>query len=144
MRYRLYPTVHDADLTARHNELLEWKNRYAEGYQGFIDAAWDDIQLRLLEMGKRPYLVMSPWSLRGVHISRTLELVFRDLVASSSPDGKYAKLAEHYAGEYRDGWSSLQLKYDYSDDGELDDDEIGVGGPPVIYISKVVDWRREW
>jgi hypothetical protein len=142
VRSRLYPVVADVDLTRLHTELREWLAQDQTSLQGYRDAAWDAIVLRLLEDGRWPHLILSPWALRGAHIALTLALAFRDYAASSggSP-GKYDALAAHYAAEYDAAWGRIRLTYDLDKDGLIDDDEQGVSGEPVLMTTVPGNWR---
>jgi len=140
VRSRLYPSISDGDLTERHTELATWRARDATSFQPYIDAAWDDVLLRLMEDGRYPYLILSPWSLRSVHLARALTLVFRDFAASTDPQGKYAKLAEVYAAEYHKSWARVIMRYDADQDGQIGTDEQMVGAEPTIMLVPPQRW----
>lgn len=112
----LYPVISDLDLFARHTDLNPAVNGSLAGstanYQGYIDAAWYDIESRLTSDNRRSYLILSPVALREVHIFATLELVFRDFQTSLSTDGKYSLLAKEYEVKARDAWSRVSFHYD--------------------------------
>ncbi len=140
VRRRLYPVVSDLDLTRLHTELRAWMAEDQSSLQNYIDSAWDAVQLRLHEAGRRPYLVMSPWSLRAVHLVLALAYTFRDYAASAG-DGKYADLAEHYLSEHNAAWDRLQLVYDVDEDDVIDNAEQGLAGQPVLVTNVPGRWR---
>ena len=123
VRRRLYPVVTDADLFRLHPDLDPGNSAAlvpaGTDYQIHLDEAWIDIQLRLINQGNRPNLVMSPSSFRALHLSSTLELVFRHF-ATTAGDGKWAALAETFAGKASRAWDALNFLYDSDDDGEAD------------------------
>ena len=123
-RRRLYPVVSDLDLFRSHPDLdpSHSASLVASGtnFQDFLDEAWAIIQLRLLNRGNRPNLVMSPSSFRGVHLYMTLELVFRHF-ATTAGDGKWEALASSYQDKADQSWSDLNFLYDSDDDGKIDD-----------------------
>jgi len=140
---RLYPVVTDLDLTRLHSEMRQWLSDDQTSLQGYIDAAWDDILLRLQEDGRWPYLVMSPSSLRGAHLALSLSNCFLDYSSSAAgPDGKYAKLAEHYAEKFEKAWDRLKFSYDFSNNGGIDPSEKSVSGSPVLMTTVPGRWGR--
>lgn len=143
VRARLYPVVTDLDLTRLHTELREWMAQDASSLQNYIDAAWDDVLLRLMEDGRYPSLVLSPWSLRGAHTWLALAYAFRDYASSAAGSAdKYGPLAAHYLEEYGKAWSRLRFTYDIDEDGVVDDEEQGVAAEPVLML--VQPGRTPW
>ena len=140
----LYPVISDDDLISRHTELTQWLTAASRtSYQDYLDDAWDTIQIRLLEDGRRPVLIMSSWSLREVHIQLTLERIFRDFSSSAGgARGKYAALADHYRMAYAAGWSQMKLVYDDSEDNDISEDEQGQSAASVIYLGGTGRGRR--
>jgi len=139
---RLYPVVTQADMVRLHSELETWFSAGKRTAQSYLDAAWDRLQLRLLENGKRPNLVLSAGSLYGVHLDLTLSYTFRDCAASTSSSGQYEKLAEHYAQSYENSWAALQFTYDFDEDGAPDGDEQQRGAEALM--ATVVPGRWHW
>jgi len=137
---KLYPVVTEDDLLRVHTELREWVSSDQANLQQYLDAAWNRIQLKLLEDGRRPNLILSPGSLYGVHLDLTLALVFRDYAASSSSDGKYMKLADQYQRSYSDGWGDIRFTYDFDEDAEPSEEEQDQGGTPVLFTN-VSGWE---
>ena len=132
---RLHPVVTDADMERLHFELRAWQAQDRTSLQDYLDAAWDDICARLWGIGRRPYLIMSPWSLRQIHLYDSLAKVFRDFGASSSRDGKYATLAGDYAAMAEQGWATLKLSYDADEDNRISPDDRMRSGEPVIFTG---------
>ncbi len=133
----LYPVISDDDLVSRHTELTQWLTAASRtSYQDYLDDAWDTIQIRLLEDGRRPALIMSSWSLREVHIQLTLERIFRDFSSSAGgARGKYAEMADHYRKAFAVGWSSMTLIYDDGEDDDISDGDQGQAGSPVVFLG---------
>lgn len=138
---RLYPAITESDLLGVHTELRDWRANDQVDLQGYIDAAWDRIQLRLLQNGRRPSLVLSPGALFGVHLDLTLALIFRDYAASSSADGKYMALALDYQKRHDNGWGDLRFDYDIDEDGKTSTEEADMGGEPVLLTNVPGSWR---
>ena len=93
-------------------------------FQGYIDEANTEVQLRLISAGRRPWLIMSPASLRPVYLNLTLALIFEDLAARLA-NVDYMERAEHYREEYARAFKALNFSYDRDLDGVADDNESG-------------------
>jgi len=141
VRTKLYPVVSDEDLKDIHIELDQFVEDSKTSYQSYIEAAFIDVELRLLENGKRPYLVINPSSLYGLQKARALMYAFRDFWSSAgTASGKYKELSEVYAKEYELAWDRLGLTYDYDQNGFPDSGETGQAGSPVIMTSLGGAW----
>jgi len=133
VRCRLRPVISDDDLGRMHTEIRDWKAQDSLSYQGYIDAAWDEIQVRLMELGNRPYLILSSYALRSSHLFLTLHYVFLDYSSSasgSSSGGKYGETADKYLKKYEDSFKRIKFRYD--------DDETGLSGDPKSNVSPVI------
>lgn len=119
VRTLLYPVVSDDDLVRRVPSLGgSHPITTSADYQDYLDEAWTEIQLRLISLGSRPYLVMEPSALRNVHLYSALALIFEDLRARNADSwedraGQYRQLAEQ-------AWGMLSPRYDRDDDGVAD------------------------
>lgn len=136
---RLYPVITDEDLEALHTELRDWKSQDHTSYQGYIDAAWKDVLSRLMEDGKWANLILSPESLRPVHLLKTVSIIFRDY-SSSVAGGKYEKLADLYDEKYEKRWDAMTFVYDMNEDALIDDGEEGIAGVPVLLTTIPANW----
>lgn len=143
VRSRLRPVIALADLTRLHTELVDWLAQDPAGvavqYQGYIDAAWDEMMTILMEMGNRPSLILSSYALRTVHLELTLEKVFLDYAASASRDGKYMEVSKQYGRKFASHWKRMQFRYDSNEDGLPDEPRRNVA--PVIMTTIPGDWR---
>ena len=117
VRVRLYPVISDADLLARHSDLNSYRPSASTSWEAWILEAWRTIVGRLEEMGRRPYLVISPESLRAVHQASTLAIICRDLSGAGDPTNRWTALAEHYESEAQAAWGRLAMIYDETDTG---------------------------
>lgn len=118
VRSSIYPVARVADLYARQPRLDPSGSSpidRAPHHQEVLDDAWLSILDRLLAMGRRPNLVVSPSSFREPHVCLALERAFRRL---ASPDNDYGQMADTYASQYRDAWGDLRLVYDTGDTGQ--------------------------
>lgn len=143
VRGRLYPVVSDVDLTRMHTELREWMAQDQTSLQNYVDAAWDDVVLRLIEDSRWPYLILSPWSLRSAHTWLALSYTFRDYASSAAGAGdKYSALAQHYMEQAEKAFGRLRLTYDFDQDAVVDPDDVGVSGQSVLMTNAPPSWER--
>lgn len=123
VRRALYPPVSDVDLFRLHSDLnpsaTDALTPSGWDAQDYLDEAWAEIDARLVAQGRFPWLILSPSSLRGVHLYGTLERIFRDF-STSAGDGKYQALADHYAAKTAEAWTLVSLRYDADEDGIAD------------------------
>ncbi len=122
VRSRLYPVVTDLDLQRRHSDLNPSATDHiiptGTSLQDKVDEAWVEIDALLVAAGNRPNLIMSPASLREVHLYKSLELAFRDLSTSMGDGSKYADLAKVYEDKFTAAWGRLSFTYDESQTGQ--------------------------
>lgn len=138
VRTRLRPVISDSDLERLHTELRAWKAQDRSSYQCYIDAAWDEIQTALMELGRRPYLILSSYALRTAHLKLSLANVFRDYASSAGSDGKYAEMASTYEEQYRDSFKRIQFRYDEDEDGLSGGLKSNVS--PTIWTNVPANW----
>lgn len=125
------PTVTAEDLYARHPDLRDQvpPHQMSVGWQPQIDSAWREITQRLDARGRRHELVWSVGSLHDVHLSRTLEMIYRAHLTRMGDGSRYERLAEDYAAAYRAAWAELVFAYDPDDSGLVGATQAG---SPVI------------
>jgi len=131
----LYPVITDVDLRRCHADLSNLLPPNKSSWQDYIDEAWDRITHRLLEQGRRPYLIMSPWSLREVHLNLTLALIMTDLETYSTGRGKYAELADRYHKAFEERWGKLTFTYDASHENDMTSATEGESATPIIWLA---------
>ena len=134
VRHVLYPTITDTDLIELHSDLAALRDSDQASYEVQRDAAWSKVQHRLIANGRRPELILSSWALREYHRALTLEILFTDF-ASSTGDGRYAELAEHYREASEVEWSRLPLRYDGDEGGTQEADDKATARP-ITYLSQ--------
>ena len=102
----LFPVVTDADLLRTHKDLTARRPASVTSYQDYLDEAWAKIQTRLLAMQKRPWLIMSPSSLRELHEYTALSLIFRDFATGGSGTAEW-EMSKDYEAKADAQWSTL-------------------------------------
>lgn len=142
VRCRLRPVISDIDLERMHSELKEWRYEGRSSYQDYRDAAWDEIQTHLMEQGNRPYLILSSYALRTVHLDLTLAMIFLDYASSAAgtSTGKYGEIAEAYRTKFEKDFKKLHFRYDSEEDGMPGDSKRNVS--PVIMLTRPAYWTR--
>jgi hypothetical protein len=114
-RSQLYPTLTATEIYARAPALnpsaAEPLRIFGSGESVLTVAAeaWRDVLQALYDRGVRPRLILSPESLRGVHLARTMHLLYQSCYASAGDD-RYATLAATYAADYAAAWQTLSLR----------------------------------
>ena len=134
-RCALYPVISDLDLEGEYSSIDHLLGAGSTSFQSKIDEAWVRVIQKVRDMGSLPYLIMSPQSLRSVHLNLTLYLIFKD--ASSVGMGQDSTYMDH-AREHRDlfnsEFKSLNFKYDVEQDGITDTKKRTV--TPVIWTNR--------
>jgi hypothetical protein len=101
---RLYPVITDLDFTEVHTDFEARKS--VATFQPYIDKAWGEIQRKLINTGKRPWLIMSPSALYDAHFNRTLALVFKDWATGGSASAEWEMML-HYEDLFGKSWGEL-------------------------------------
>lgn len=100
-------------------------------YQNYLDESWVQIQSRLIERGRRPWLIISSSALRESALYLTLALIYEDLATRLSDT--YEQRADRYRQQYEAAWSRLRVVYDEDDDGSADTSRRGAA--PTVWLS---------
>lgn len=143
VKVRLYCPITEADLYRRVSSLDPSGNAAISTNADFsdkIDEAWVVIQNRLIERGNRPYLIMSPSSLREVTINLTLAMIFEDL--ASRLNEAYVERAQQYRAQFDKAWASITWK-EATESGVPEDNTKRRSQPGVVWLtSGGRSWRR--
>jgi len=132
---RLYPSITDLDLFRRETALDPNSSdpmTDATDYQSYIDEADVEVQLRLIEQGNRPNLIVSPSALRGIWLNLTLAIIFDDLATRQYE--AFAAKATEYRRRYEQAWNRCNFLYDSDDDGTPDSPDHRVGARPTTWL----------
>lgn len=129
---RLYPVVVDTDLYGRHADLQRRLPTGSTSWQAKLDAAFGEIEGRLLEGGVRPWLILAPSALRRSHLALTLSLIFAELSQGATGTAD-AELSARYRQEYADAWTALTFPQADPDTGQ-DTDPSRRRGRPVTWL----------
>jgi hypothetical protein len=140
IRTKLWPSASNIDLLDRHPELASQYPYGESSWDKVINSAWQSIELRLLESGRRPYLIMNPWGLRESLVLLSLARVFRSLSTFTPGTGKYVELATEYMKEYEKEWDRVKLTIDWSNEGYPDPADQGQAASPVVFLSNSPVW----
>jgi len=139
---RLHPVITDADLVRLHTELRDWQATDRASYQPFIDAAFDTIEGRLMELGNRPHLILSSYALRTAHIALTLSMVFLDYSTTAAGGAdKYGEVAQKYADAFETAFGRISFKYDTDGTGKPTNSDR-VNAAPVVFLGHPAAWSR--
>jgi|TARA_R110000744_G_scaffold81102_5_gene159528 hypothetical protein len=106
-------------------------------YQDSLDEAHVTISQKLVAAGRRPWLIMSPSSLREVYLHLALSYIYDNLSASLSNVDFLEKAGQHRE-EYSAAFRALNFVYDLNEDGQGDtglDGEPGRAGTQTIFLT---------
>lgn len=131
---RLYPVVTDADLLRSHTDLTTRRPSSETSYQDYLDEAWARIESKLVNTGKRPWLIMSPSALRDVLTYKTLELVFRDFATGGPGSAEWAMM-EKYEGLFAAAWGELTYPQASATDGAATDTTKRTSGSSTVWLG---------
>lgn len=143
VRRRLYPVVTDTDLFRLHSDLSAVRPSGASSYQDYLDEAWAQIDSRLAQNARRPWLIMEPSALRNVHLFGTLAIIFRDFMTGSGEGGRWEALASHYEQKYTTEWDALTFTYDDTNSGQANKRKAA-GVSSVFLSSGTPPGLRPW
>ena len=135
VRNVLYPVVADPDLYRRHRGLDPAGTSPVStvaNYQDYRDDAWATIQLRLINMGNRLNLILSPSALRECHLTLTLALIFEDFATSLNET--YAERATDYRHQYKAAWDALRYTYAPRDDDDASAAQHRRAASPTVWL----------
>lgn len=114
------PNVTDADLYRRVRSLDPSGPAPTHSRQTFEperQEATAHIRDRLIQHGRRPWLVFEPHTLREPLLLLTLALIFEGF---GSRDPMHFEVADRYRRQFEDAWRSISFTYDADQDGEAD------------------------
>lgn len=143
VRRRLYPVVTDADLLRLHSDLGNVRPSGASSYQDYLDEAWAQLDSRLQQNARRPWLIMEPSALRNVHLFSTLAIIFRDFMTGSGEGGRWEMLASHYESRFQAEWDALTFVYDDTNSGQAQKRK-SAGASSVFLSSGTPPGLRPW
>lgn len=91
------------------------------GFQKKIEAAFEEMLIDVRSKGFRPALIIESGELKVPLIKKALAMICRDF--TSSPDDKWARLADEYEKQYVDRFGKIQFQYDANESGNVSDSE---------------------
>ena len=142
VRRAWHPTILDADLVDYHADLSTIRPPSITTFEPYRRKAGEWIQRKLLQTGKRPWLIFDPWELTEVHAFKALSLIFRDF-ASSIGDGRYKELAAEYDGKADSAWSAVTFRYDAGHTGTISTSAQEGASAPIVLTAGPLN-RRNW
>lgn len=117
VHYRLYPVISDIDI-ARRLRALDLNEPSAittrTTHQDAIDEADVELQLRLIEKGRRPWLVATPSALRmsWLHLAIAIELE-----SLATQNAALRETAQDWRARYESAFTNASAQFDYDQDG---------------------------
>lgn len=127
--------ISTADCLQRHPELA---NQYPQGdstAEKFVDEAQITVALWLLQQGRDPWLVVSPYSFREPQLLWALCFWFRALATYAGDASRFQYYADKYEADARKALESMRLTYDDNADNHPDAGEAGQGAGALLLLS---------
>ena len=97
-----------------------------------ITSAWDTLNTRLIQTGKRPDLILSPDALFEAHLVLSLARAFRTCSTYTAAGARYVELADKYEAQFDSEWNRIQL---FIDRGDGQPSEQPVAAEPVVFLT---------
>lgn len=141
----VYTTVTDVDIRRRWAYLdptTVGTITRQTSWQRLIDDAWLTIEHRLIEQGRRPWLILTPSSLREPHLLLAAARIHDELAVRGNANMQ--DRADQLMRQYEAAWSRVVMDYDADDDGKVDDPNARTAAQSSIWLggSPGYGWRR--
>jgi hypothetical protein len=117
VRYRLYPTITGLDVSRRLRALdptLPAVITTRTTFQDAIDEADVELQLRLIERGRRPWCLATPSALRMSWLHLTIAIVLESLAVQNPA---LVDAAVTWRKRFEDSFATASAQFDYDQDG---------------------------
>lgn len=138
VRRALAPVVTEADIYRRSNALDPSSPHSITSqadYADKLDEGWVVLMGRLLALGRRPHLILSPSALREVHLTLTLALIYEDLSARNGD--QYSETAQMYREQFAGAWKAMRFTYDETDDDGQTGDQSRKAATTSMWLGSV-------
>lgn len=133
IRRRLFPTVTHAQLYRR----ISWLDPAGSSephsrsdFQNELDESWNILEHRLLQQGRRPWLIVSPSALRLAHLELWTSMVMESLGSTLNDFGAEA---DRHRDRYEAEWARIRMLYDSDDDGQPEDVTARQGASSTLW-----------
>lgn len=133
---RLYPVISDFDLLDEYPALNQDRPSTLPSWQTFLDSAWNKIIQDLRKKGNLEYLVMTPDSMREVHLNETLYKIFRAFHSfAGNSGGSWFDLAKEHQELAKNEWDTLTFEYDYTHKGQSKNSTKRATATPIVFLN---------
>lgn len=139
----LYPTVSDFDVRRRwpHIDPTQPGSMVSRAnHQQHIDDAWWTLQRRLIDMGRRPWMILGPSSLHEPHLLLAGVLIHKSLAARGNPT--LLAMAEQLERDYERAMGRVTFEYDVDEDGRDDDPDSRASATSSLWLGGSPAWRH--
>lgn len=141
VKFLYFPAFAQSDLEAISSDIRDPDLRPDDvtSYQPQIDQARHMIDARLINAGRRPWLIVDPWKLRLPHMYLTCALIFEDWITRIEANDRWEQAAERNRELYELEWSRLTFEYDLDEDGDAD---VSESAASTVFMGPMAD--RGW
>lgn len=130
----LHPVVTEPMLVRRVADLQTLRPPTLSDYSTYIAEAWGIIQRRLLQDGKRPYMIMNDYAFADWHCALSLHLIFLDL-STYTGDGRFSERAQAYHDEAVAAYDKIRFEYDVAETNARASAAPSISAKPVLYTN---------
>ena len=115
----------------------------ATNHQPQIDHAWWTIQRKLIDMGRRPWMILGPSALHEAHELLSGALIHEYL--ASRGNEAMRQMGENLRHDYERALSRLTIEYDSDENGTPDDSGGRESVSPTVWLGAAPDtWGGRW
>lgn len=93
-----------------------------------------EVQRRILERGRRPYLIADSWAVADAHLDLAL---WRIMAAADTAlnDDRWRRAAEAHEESYATRWGALSFRYDLSESGDVSEAAPEPASPVIVLTA---------
>jgi hypothetical protein len=134
------PTITASDVFDRYPALRAALDESSIG--SLILSTSGEIQRRIMEKGRRPYLIMDRWAVADAHLDLALWRIM-DAADNALSDDRWRRAAEKHEEGYASRWASLSFRYDLAESGDVATASPEPASPVLILTAGRVGgfWR---
>lgn len=107
-----------------------------------ITSTYGEVQRRIMERGRRPYLIIDRWAVADAHLELAL---WRVMAAADNAlsDDRWARAAADHEEGFKSRWAALSFRYDLAESGDVGAAEPEPASPVLILTAGRVGgfWR---
>lgn len=132
-------TVSNATILRREPTFNQYPRSWTS-WQPVIEDVHYSTLVRLLEEGKDPHKISTPYSLHDYQLFTALAIIAELQSTLAVGEDRYSVKAERYRAMAEERWNAARFSYDLDEDGDTDATGQPTGG--VLFTSMAPQWWR--